>query len=282
LKHNEWLKQAAQRLADAGVPDAEVDAQLLLAGEAGQDRLMAVLTAPQKTLTQEEEASLEDKLRRREAREPLQYILGEAWFYGRPFQVDSRVLIPRGDTEILCEEAVKRLKAGMRALDIGTGSGALAVTMALESPDCQVFAADISSDALEVARKNAEALGAQVRFFESDLYAALPAGEFDVIVSNPPYIPSGDLPALQKEVGKEPVLALDGGKDGLDIYRRIIQGLPGRLKAGGSLLLEAGDGEAEILCKWCREEFLEVVCLDDWSGLPRVVAADGFGRKHAG
>ncbi len=217
-------------------------------------------------------------LARRAAGEPLQYILGEQDFFGLRFRVDGRVLIPRPETEILCEKALDflRTRPGMKALDLCAGSGALAVTLALRCPDAEVWACDISPDALEVAGENARRFGAAVRFAQGDLFAPLSGERFDLIVSNPPYVARSDLDKLQPEVRREPVLALDGGPDGLDFYRRIAREAPPHLHEGGRILLEVGAGQAEAVASMlAARNFLPDEILRDLSGIPRVVCAAG-------
>jgi release factor glutamine methyltransferase len=156
-------------------------------------------------------------------------------------------------------------------LDLCTGSGALAVAIKKLSPLCLVTAADISKEALAIAKQNAAMNKADVRFVQGDLWEAVPNERFSVIVSNPPYIPSGELPALQEEVRREPSLALDGGADGLNFYRRIIEGAPAHLEAGGALLLETGDGESEAVAQLMAKDFENIRTVNDLNDLPRVV-----------
>ena len=228
----EALKAAAARLAAAGVPDAEFDAQEMLAFLLEEDRLKMRVEGF-RALDETIRARYEELVARREAREPMQYILGETSFMGLTFHVEPGVLIPRYDTEVLCEEALKRLGPGMRVLDIGTGSGALAVSIAKLAPECDVTAVDVSETALAVAPANAAALGAKVRFVKSDCFAALDGETFDMIVSNPPYIDGEEMKELMPEVLLEPELALYGGEDGLDFYRRISCEAPAKKKKGG-------------------------------------------------
>lgn len=155
------------------------------------------------------------------AREPLQYILGETEFMGLTFHVEPGVLIPRADTEILVEKALKVMPPNARVLDIGTGSGAIAVSLARLGQAARVTAVDVSDKALEIARKNAENNGADVEFVKSDCFSALQGRKYDMIVSNPPYISDEEMQTLMPEVRQEPELALFGGGDGLDFYRRI-------------------------------------------------------------
>lgn len=188
----------------------------------------------------------------RKSGKPLQYILGTAPFYGYDFEVRPGVLIPRFDTEILAEETIKRIRerhSGERArvLELCTGSGAVAITIAKET-GAEVTATDISGEAIAVAVRNAAKYGAEIEFIGGDLFAAA-EGTFDFIVANPPYIPSGDIAELDGEVrDHEPVIALDGGADGLDFYRRIAAEYDSKLREGGALLMEVGAGEAEAVC----------------------------------
>lgn len=269
------LNDAARQLLAAGASDARIDAEWMLAHVLGHSRLM-LLTDPDAPVDTEEAARFRGMTARRAGGLPLQYLLGEADFMGRTFQVDERVLIPRPDTETLCELSIARLQAGMRALDVGTGSGALAVSLALAIPGALVTAVDISADALAVAAENSLRLGASVRFVQSDLFAALPGEVFDLVVSNPPYIPSGALAGLQREVRQEPRLALDGGADGLSYYRRIVQALPGHLIPGGTLLLEVGDGQADAVAAMLHTIFARTYIAPDLAGLARVVIGDGY------
>lgn len=269
------LNDAAQALQTAGASDARLDAEWMLAHVLGVQRLMLLADADA-PVNPDAIRRYMDMIARRAAGDPLQYVLGEADFMGHTFQVDARVLIPRPDTETLCEMAIGRIVGGARMLDIGTGSGALAISIALACPEADVTAVDVSEDALAVARANGLRLGAQVHFLQSDLFAALRGNAYDLIVSNPPYIPSAALGALQKEVRREPRLALDGGTDGLALYRRIIAALPLHLARGGSLLLEAGDGQAEAVAAMLDGQFKSIHIAHDLAGLARVVTGDGY------
>ena len=263
------------RLDAAGVPDAANDAAWLLLHVLGETSRSALFVRAGEPLGDETAARCDALLARRARREPLQYILGSELFYGRGFCVTPDVLIPRADTELLCVRALEALgMARARVLDIGTGSGALAITLALERPMADVTAVDISEAALAVARDNARRLGAQVRFVRSDLFAGLsPAqGAYDVIVSNPPYIVRAQVDALQPEVRCEPRLALDGGDDGLFFYRALAAQAAAYLAPGGTLLLEVGAGQAQAVCALLAGIGPTASCADS-QGIARVVWA---------
>ena len=268
----EALAQAAARLETAGVPDARLDAELLLARVLHEDRLRMRLDG-QRTLGDAQRSEYDALIARRQTREPLHYIEGEAAFMGLTFRVAPGVLIPRQDTEILCEEALSRMKPGARVLDVGTGSGALAVSLARLGRDAQVTAVDVSDTALAIARDNARRLGAQVRFVKSDCFAALAGERFDLIVSNPPYISREEMETLMPEVQREPELALAGGEDGLDFYRRIAREAPAHLLPGGCLLFEIGWRQRDAVSALVRESVGEPFSLRDYGGNWRVVGA---------
>ena len=185
------------------------------------------------------------------------------------------MLVPRPETELLVEAALAALPEGGRALDLCTGSGCVAISLALARGGARVLATDVSEDALAVARENAAALGAVVEFATGDLWAAVHSGErFDVVVSNPPYVPTRELAGLSREVLREPRLALDGGEDGLAVLRRIVEGAAARLKGGGTLCLEMHESHAEALPALCRSAgFARAEARRDLAGLPRLVVA---------
>ena len=266
----EALKKAEQRLR--AVPDPRLDAEWLLSEVLGISRLEMLLNK-HRELTEAEEGAYEALIARRETREPLQYILGSQSFMGFSLKTDSRALIPRFDTEALCEEALKYVRPGCRVLDLCTGSGALAAAIKKLCPGADVTASDISEAALSLAKENAERLGAEVRFVQGDLFSPLAEEKFDVIVSNPPYIPDAMRGRLQAEVEREPALALFAGEDGLDFYRRIAKEAPAHLNPGGRLCLEIGDGQGEAVKALLYEEFTDIQIINDLNGLPRVVSA---------
>lgn len=229
----EWVRDATVRLQMAGFEDAALEAQVLAAHALGQTRSW-VLAHPDAPVPPEGGALLE----RRARHEPLSYVTGRREFYGRVFRVGPGVLIPRQETESLVDPALQ--SQGGRVLDIGTGSGCLAITLALERPKWAVTACDISDDALRQAKANAAELNARVNLVQSDLVSALGGEEFDLIVSNPPYIRSNaDLPL---EIAQfEPAVALFAGEDGLDVYRRLAREAPTVMAEGAQLLVEIGD-----------------------------------------
>ncbi len=275
----EALRAGTARLERAGVPDAQYDAAQMLARILEEDALMMRIEGG-RPLAQQKEAAFEALLARREKREPLQYILGDTAFMGFEFQVEPGVLIPRADTEVLCEEALRRICPGMRVLDIGTGSGALAVSIKKHCPEADVTAVDVSDTALRVAGENAKRLHADVRFIKSDCMTALADEKFDVIVSNPPYISREEMSGLMPEVLMEPELALFGGEDGLDFYRRIAADAPAHLTEQGCLLFEIGWLEKESVQALLREHVGEPFALKDYGGNWRVVGAVK-GKKDA-
>ena len=233
------------------VDDPRLTSELLLSHVLTLPRVKLYMDLD-RPLTKDELASYRALIGRRIAGEPTQYLVGHREFYARRFIVDARVLIPRSETELLVEAVLRELKkdAPSRVLDVCTGSGCIAVTIAAERPQASVWATDLMPGALEVAQKNAEVLqvDARVTFFQGDLFAPVPRGAtFDVIVSNPPYVKTGDLKTLQREVQREPREALDGGLDGVTLIARVIDGALPRLKPGGLLALEIGEDEGSAV-----------------------------------
>ena len=218
------------------------------------------------------EEDLRRAVERRLKGEPLQYIFGEWEFRGLRMLVNSNVLIPRADTELLVDTAIELLPYGARVLELGTGSGCISVALALEG--MQVSACDISTAALQVASQNAVLHHADVRFFQGDMKqgAGTEEGPWQAIVSNPPYIVRQQMSLLQAEVHYEPVLALDGGEDGLDFYGAIVEKYPVSLQKGGMILLEVGYDQAEAVCALGEKAGLQVLdCRKDLNGIQRVV-----------
>ncbi len=272
------LRDTEQAFRAAGIPDPKLDAELILA-EALHEPRLNLLLRKDRPLTSAEEETARGLIRRRLSREPLQYVLGEAWFFSLPLRVGKGVLIPRADTESVCLQALSVLDRDRPSavLDLCTGSGALALVLCKERPLCSVTATDLSWEALSYARLNARQNGLEVTFFQGDLWDALPPGlVFDLVVSNPPYIPDAEIKHLQAEVLFEPASALKGGPDGLVFYRRILLGLPGRLRTGGSLCLECGDGQTAALAGLMEGRFDRVLPFRDLNGHPRGVLGKGY------
>lgn len=273
----ELLKLMAADMRDAGVPDAEIDASLLLSHITGQNPMNLRLDSwSQVSLADEEK--LRALCEKRKTRTPLQYLTGVQSFLGRDFYVDERVLIPRPETELLAERAIALLreeKYPPTALDLCCGSGCLAVSMALGDPRAQVHAADLSEGALAVTKLNAERLHARVTLHQGDLFDAVSIHQiYHVIVSNPPYIPAADCLELQEEVRREPLMALDGGADGYDFYRRIAADAPWFLEPGGTLLMEVGYGQAERVMALCKDAGLTPIAIhQDYQHIDRMVEA---------
>ena len=279
-KHNmtiqQTLTEAARQLAAAGVPDPAQDALLLLAHILNKNPLSVRLDGARE-LTPDDSARYRALLLHRAERQPLQYLTGEQWFYGLPFSVDERVLIPRQETESLCELGVLHLRTlqSPAALDLCTGSGAIAVTLKRQCPHAQVSAADLSPDALAVARANAARHQAEITFYQGDLFAPLGSLTFDLILSNPPYIETADCATLQEEVLREPLMALDGGADGLDFYRRIAVQAAGHLNPGGMLAMEVGSTQARAVAGLLTTAgcYRDIAVVKDLYGLERIVKA---------
>ena len=271
------LQWTADYFAGKEIASARLEAELLLAATLDLDRVGLYVNF-ERPLDSSELAAFREQVQRRAKGEPVQYILGETEFWSLPFTVSPAVLVPRADTEVLVEEALSRIEGPVHLLDVGTGSGAIAVAMAHEKPEIQVTALDCSEEALHVARGNAERNGVaeRVSCLAGDL-AELPPGPFAMVVSNPPYIPTADCEQLMTEVrDHEPRLALDGGEDGLTAYRQLTSQSGEILLAGGWLLVEVGIGQAEdVVALFEAAGLAEISSRDDYAGIPRVVA----GRK---
>ena len=270
----ESLESGTAMLAPS--PTARRDAELLLL-HATRLTKTDLLTHPERELTERQKDHYQAAIARRARHEPIQHITGMQEFYGRSFIVNRLVLIPRPETEHLVEAALAIDPAPRRMLDIGTGSGILAITLALELPEARITATDISDAALAVAQKNAHALGAadRIRFAVSDLFAGFidaPPDDvrFDCIVSNPPYVSTSEL--LEPQVREyEPAAALYAGEDGLTIYRRLIPEAFAHLEPGGHLLLEIGHGQREAVHHLlAQSRFENIRFINDLQGIPRV------------
>lgn len=276
MRSPEILRDVLQRgaAALAGVATGRRDAELLLMRVLGRERAW-MLTHPEAELSPEQIAQFEGWIERRAGHEPVQYILGEQEFFGLTFRVTPDVLIPRPETEHLVEALIERVAgdAALRIVDVGTGSGAIAVAIAHALPRAEVTAVDVSPAALAVARENAARLGVaeRMRFLESDLLEVVRGERFDAVVSNPPYVPDAEV--LEAQVREyEPHSALFAGPSGLDVYRRLIPQAHEVLLPGGRLMLEIGHGQrdalTELLAAWDDVDFA-----DDLQGIPRVAMA---------
>ena len=267
------LRWTADYFAGRGLDAPRLDAELLLAATLGLDRVGLYVNF-ERPLQADELAAYRERVRRRAGREPLAYILGQAEFWSLPLKVTPEVLIPRPETELLVEEALPRLSGRQQVLDVGTGSGALAIALAHERQELLVTAIDVSPAALAVAADNARSNGVaeRIRFAQHDL-GLLPPGPFDLIVANPPYVPSGELAALMPEVRDfEPQLALDGGIDGLDAYRALARQAGVVLTAAGWLLVEVGSGQAPAVQElFAGAGLKEIFVSRDLAGIERVV-----------
>jgi release factor glutamine methyltransferase len=273
----EALRAGTDRLAASGVATPRLEAELLLETASGQKK-QQLLIYSSNTISDEVRARHRDLVARRCRREPLQQILGETEFYGLKFLVNEHVMAPRPETEILVEQVIKHWRTGFRTiLDIGTGSGCIAIALAKNLPECRVDALDISEKTLETARRNISlnGLAARVKPVLGDLF---PDGQtnYDAIVSNPPYIPTAEIDGLMPEVSRhEPRIALDGGPDGLDFYRRISAGLGQHLKRPGMVALEVGAGQAGEVTKILSNALtgLNIEVMKDLAGIERVIVA---------
>lgn len=275
MNYRECYEKGKRTLAKAGVGEAELDARLLLEYVCGTNR-NDLLVHGDRELSAACETEYLTVIGKRAMRIPLQHITGVQDFMGLEFQVNEHVLIPRQDTEILVEEALRELRDGMDILDMCTGSGCILVSLLRYSNDCAGLGVDISGEALAVAEENAGRLLApdsRVRFLKSNLFREVD-GKFDMIVSNPPYIPGADIDGLMPEVREhEPLIALDGREDGLFFYHKITEECGKHLKPGGMLFYEIGcdQGKAvrEILA---QNGFGEIRVIKDYAGLDRVVS----------
>ena len=268
------LEETSRFFAARGLDNARLQAELLLAAVLDIKRLDLYLQF-ERPLHTEEVDVYRDYVRQRVQRVPVQYILGATAFRELELTVTPAVLIPRPETEVLVDVALELLPTGGRALDLCCGSGAIALSLKRELAEVAVVATDISQAALAVARANGASCELEIEWLSGDLFAAV-EGDFDLVVSNPPYVKSGDLDRLEPEVrDHEPRLALDGGADGLDCYRRIAHQASDHIRPGGYLLLEVGDGQSAEVEKLLAEvgRFAEVETKPDLNEVPRVVVA---------
>lgn len=261
-----------------GVESPRLSIEYLLAEALGKRRLDLYLDYDQ-GLPEQILEPLRDKVRRRSEGEPLQHLLGSWEFFGRRFKTDRRALIPRPETERLAELILNQIPVpaapGTRLADIGTGSGVLAITLALERPSLEVVATELSADTLALARENAQFhdVDGRIVWLQTDLLSGVDT-DFDFMVANLPYVPTGEIGKLSREVQHDPVLALDGGEDGLDVIRQFVEQAPSRLRPGGSVYLEIGilqsSGVVDLLGK---QKFRDILVEKDYQGMDRFVIA---------
>lgn len=283
------INGATKRLVAAGIDTARSDAEVMLADFLACERLK-ILTAANRILTTEEVDRFTLRVERRATRCPLQYVLGRTEFLHRSFRVSPAVLVPRPETEQLVEEALKSFEGlppdrRLTVIDLGTGSGVIAVSLALATAQARLFAVDVDPQALTVARDNAAALGAEhkITFIEGDLFAPLAGfgleGAVDLVVANPPYVAAGEIAGLQPEVRDfEPRHALDGGPDGLAVVRRLLADAERFLKPRGQVLIEIGFGQVPLVREFLasHDDFDNILFLKDYQGIERILKASYY------
>lgn len=278
MKILNWTKQYFEA---KGVENPRLDAEVLLCAVLKCQRITLYVDF-ERPLSEEELATYREYVRRRGNFEPLAYILGERAFMRNTFKVNKATLVPRPETELLVESLVRiapllKREGDVKILDIGTGSGAIIVSLLDYLPNAKGVGVDISVDALIVAKENSEKIGVtgRIGFVRSDVFSKLPLEKkFDIIVSNPPYIPAGDIAGLDKDVQQEPRGALDGGADGLDFYRRITAEAMGHMAEEGVLAFEIGIGQAAAVQQLCLDAgFVKTAVRKDYAGIERMVFA---------
>ena len=284
MKILNWTKQY---FADKGVENPRLDAEILLCAVLKCERINLYIDF-ERPLDESELAQFKQMVIRRAQGEPLAYILGEKAFMRNTFKVNKYTLVPRPETELLVEHLVRiceQINQEAKILDIGTGSGAIIVSLLDYLPQAKGVGVDISAGALKVAKENAVNIGVSKRaaFLHSDLFTAIPdEKKFDIIVSNPPYIPAKDISSLAKDVQNEPHSALDGGEDGLDFYRKITAEASLHMAEDGLLAFEIGINQSEAVSGLCRENgFTAVAVGKDYAGIDRMVFAAKEGGKYA-
>lgn len=275
MKISDILKNTAERLKKADIDTANLDAKLLLCKYLNKDKLYLIVNANEEV---EVDSSFSELVERRENYEPMQYILGKAEFYGLDFKVNKNVLIPRPDTEILVERVIDFVGDNQyTVLDIGTGSGCIPITVAVNCKNAKAYTVDISPDATEVAVDNAKnnGVGDRVTFLNMDILKDFPDFKVDCIVSNPPYIEDDVIPTLMEDVKNyEPIIALSGGEDGLVFYRRIAEKGKDILNDGGFIAFEVGHNQAQEVKEILdRNGYSNIEITKDLAGIDRVVSA---------
>lgn len=266
-------------LKSHGSESPRLDAEILLAHARGCPRIQ-LYTNYDEPLTDAQRATMRDLVKRRASAEPVAYLVGHREFFGLDFRVTKDVLIPRPDTETLVVDAIESLKeqTAPRVLDVGTGSGCIAISLAVNCPNAEITAIDMSEVAIGVSKENADKhnVASRIRWLQGDLFAPLAAEQFNLIASNPPYIASTEIEELSADVRlHEPRVALDGGVDGLDVIRRLIAEAPQRLTSGGKLLVEISSEQADAVTQLLTENgnYDEIVVLKDLAKQARVVRA---------
>lgn len=269
------LKWTSDRFKQAEIESARLDAELLIAHAIGRDRVY-LYTHFDQPLSPEERERARELVQARLAGTPCAYLTGQREFYSLTLEVDRSVLIPRPETELLVDWVRAHVVAGGRVVDVGTGSGAIALAVRSTRPDLAVLATDCAEDSLAVARRNAARLALSVEFFAGDLLAGVPrTPPFAAVLANLPYIPSGQVAGLAVEVRSEPHRALDGGPDGLDLVRRLIDDAPAYLAPGGHIALEIGAGQAPAVCAFLNEHsWRNVSAHRDLAGIERLVTGN--------
>lgn len=278
MRYRELIRKIENELNEAGIGDSVTDARLLVMHRSGMSQA-ALLLKYDEAVPEDELKDILELTKRRLSREPLQYIFGEQEFMGMDFLCGPECLIPRQDTEILVEKVLEIIKndkdkTAFNVLDMCTGSGCIALSIAKMAPHVTVTGADISEAALATAAQNAKRLGADVRFISSDLFEKI-TDVYDIIVSNPPYIVTDEIHGLIPEIyAHEPMIALDGGADGLMFYRRIVKAAPAYLRHGGYIAFEIGEEEALPVKKMLLEQcFTDVMIYKDLADYDRVITA---------
>jgi release factor glutamine methyltransferase len=271
VRISEIISQTVRRLAGAGIQNPALDAELLLSHSLSSDR-MRLHVEPDRELTEAEERTMGRLVRRRLKFEPIAYILGKKEFYSLEFMVNRNVLIPRPETELVVDLAVYYAPPGARVADIGTGSGAIAVSVKHSRSDLEVYAVDISKRALDVARKNAAAIVGKnkIRFLHGDLFGPLAGMSFHVIAANPPYVDRKQAGSLQRDLSHEPEAALFSDERGGEVAGRIVKEAGGYLASGGVLIMEIGDTMKDFVLETGGGCGFAVSVLNDHAGLPRV------------
>ncbi|UCC43824.1 MAG: peptide chain release factor N(5)-glutamine methyltransferase [Candidatus Zixiibacteriota bacterium] len=273
------IARAGAALESVGIESGRVDAEMILCHVLGLERLDLYLHGD-RLLNEERLARVDGIVKRRQTRYPLQYILGEMWFYGRRFEVTEAVMVPTPETELLCEQAVKYLRSrsslGARILDVGTGSGVIGITVACELPEVTVTAIDVSAEAIEIARRNAQQAGVadRVEFRRSDMFSAIKLEErFGLILSNPPYVSRQDYTTVPPEVKADPMISIVSGEDGLDAIRRLLKDAPDFLAHDGRLMFEVGYDQAESVASITETDprYRSIDIIRDYNDIDRIV-----------